>query len=199
MGKSKANKCSKCGQELDCLEDLILHEAMHDAGPEGEIDAEYVGGHIKFKNKMHTTLKLGNDKIDVMPFDSKEPSFSIPYKRIIAVDVLSSEQSSSFFAIGDNANMLAATAGISILTNYLVNKPKLFLALTFMDEYDIRQSVAFQMQFVEEAQHTIYDKVAQAQSQAQRLMRNTCRKCGESTPISMLRRNGGYCDFCTNG
>ena len=215
MGKSKANKCSECGQELDSLEDLILHEAMHDvgpedevnvgpedemdAGPEDEIDAEYVGGHIKFKNKMHTTLKLGDDKIDVIALDSKEPYFSIPYKRIIAVDILSNRPGSSFLAIGNDTNMLAATAGISILTNYLVNKPKLFLVLTIIDEYDLRQSVAFQMQHVEEAQQAIYDKVAQAQSRAQRLMRNTCRKCGESTPISMIRRNGGYCDFCMTG
>lgn len=162
MGKSKASKCSKCGQELDSLEDLILHEAIHDAGPEDEIDAEYVGGHIKFKNKMHTTLKLGDDQIDVIALDSKEPSFSIPYKRIIAVDVLFSQPSSSFLAIGNDTNMLAATAGISILTNYLVNKPKLLLVITFMDEYNLRQSVAFDIQNVEEAQQDIYDKVVQA-------------------------------------
>lgn len=159
------NKCSTCGQGFDNLEDLIVHEAVHDVGPEDELDAEYIGGHIKFKNKMHTTLKLDDDKIDVMPFDPQihSPSFSIPYKRVIAVELMSSGQSSFFLAIGNNANMLAATAGISILTNSICNKPKLFLVLTFIDEYDIQQSVAFQMQRVEEAQQDIYDRVAQAQ------------------------------------
>jgi predicted aldo/keto reductase-like oxidoreductase len=160
-----------------------------------ELDAEYVGGHIKFKNKMHTILKLTNERIDVMPLDTKEPYFSIPYKRTIAVEILSSQRGSSFLAIGNDTSMLAATAGISILTNYLVNKPKLLLVLTFTDEYNLQQSVAFQMQRVEEAQQAIYDKVAQAQ----RLMHNACLRCGECAPISMLRRNGGYCDFCMKG
>jgi hypothetical protein len=195
MAKNKANKCSVCGQGFDNLDDLIVHEAVHDAGLEDELEAEYVGGHVKFKNKMHTTLKLRDDKIDVMPFDSKEPSFSIPYMRIIAVEILSSRPGSSFLAIGNDTNMLAATAGISILTNFLVNKPKQFLVLTFIDEHNLQQSVAFQMQNVEEAQQAIYDKVAQAQ----RLMHNACLRCGESAPISMLRRNGGYCDFCMKG
>ena len=115
IAKNKANKCSICGQGFDNLEDLIVHEAVHDAGPEDELDADYVGGHIKFKNKMHTTLKLGDHKIDVTPFESNEPSFSIPYKRIIAVDVLSNRPGSSF-AFTRTANIDRQGAWASIGT-----------------------------------------------------------------------------------
>lgn len=205
------NKCSTCGMELDNLDDLIMHEAEHESGgkqtdfkgpeadnakqalsPLAEFDGECVGGLHKF----HMVMKLYKEKIDVVPIGYYAKFIlSIPYKSISEVQVLTGAQTSSFLAIGNNSEMLALTAGVSLLSNILLNKPKLFLVLTFKDEFGIEQSVAFKMKKAEEAQHSIYDKVAQAQ----RLMHNTCRRCGECAPISMLRRNGGYCDFCMKG
>jgi len=181
MGK-KSKKCSICGAELGCLDDLIIHEAEHESGCEHDAlkgpsateynkvanalkgyDAEYLGGHIKFPGQTQVKLRLDETKLNVTSvIYSFEPFLSIPYKSIIAVQVLSSEQASSFFAIGNNANMLALTIGTSLLVNNLVNKPELFLVLTFSDECNIQQSVTFQMQRVEKAQQDIYVKVAQA-------------------------------------
>jgi hypothetical protein len=178
MGK---NKCSICGAEIDSLDDLIIHEAEHESGCEPSdlkgptvaeckqvvdalegFDAEYIGGHIKFPGQTHVKLRLDKTKLNVTQVQhSFEPFLSIPYTRITAVQLAPAGQTSAFFVAGDDIGKVALTAGASILFNQLFSKPKLFLVIAFIDEYDLQQSVAFQMQGVEEAQQIIYDKVAQ--------------------------------------
>lgn len=159
MGK---NKCSTCGKEFANLEDLIIHEALHGVLPENEYHAEYFDG----ENKVYATLELCDGTIDVTPLEAEEPTFSIPYNRIVAIDAVSSEKASSFFAIGNDAKMLALTLGTAMLVDHFANKPKLFLVITFWDACDIQQRAAFNMQErdLEDARQDIYDKVAQAKN-----------------------------------
>ncbi|XHH08043.1 MAG: hypothetical protein ACFCUE_10765 [Candidatus Bathyarchaeia archaeon] len=164
MGK---NKCSICNQEFDNLDDLIVHEALHDVPPEDEYSVDYFDG----KSNVRATLEICDATIDVTPLDAEEPTFSIPYKRIVAINSMSNEQVNSFFAIGNDAKMLALTLGTAFLVDHFANKPQLFLVLTFTDEYDLQHSAAFHMQKhdLEYAQQDIYDKVVQVKGKAKSL------------------------------
>ncbi len=118
-------------------------------------ECECIGSH-----KFHALLKLGDEKIDIIPNDySPEFILSIRYKSMSDVQILTSAQVSSFLAIGNSFNMLALTAGVSIISNMLFNKPKLFLVLTFKDERGILQSIVLKTKKPEEVQNAIYDKI----------------------------------------
>jgi hypothetical protein len=122
-----------------------------------EFECECIGA-----KKFHALMKLCNDKIDITPHDlPPEYILSIPYKSITEIQVLTSKQASSFLAIGDDTGTLMATAGISILTNMLINKPKTFLALTFNDA-EAPFTVGFKIKKAEEVYNAISEKIAQA-------------------------------------
>jgi hypothetical protein len=143
-----------------------------------EFEGECIGAH-----KFHTVLKLGNEKIDVIPLDHypEEFALSILYKSITEVQVLTSAQVSSFLAIGNNAEMLALTAGVSILSNIVFNKPKMFLVISFKDEFG-PLNVAFKMKKTEEAQNAINDKITQATKNAYGGKLKLCPQGHENSP-----------------
>lgn len=143
-----------------------------------EFEGECIG-----KQKFHTVLKLGNEKIDVIPLDHypDEYALSIPYKSITEVQVLTSAQVSSFLAIGNNTEMLALTAGVSILSNMVFNKPKIFLVVTFNDEFGTL-NVAFKMKKAEEAQNAINDKITQVTKNAYGGKLKLCPQGHENSP-----------------
>ena len=111
--------------------------------------AKYLGGHAAFPKPMKVTLMLMPNYLEI-----PEMPLRIPYNRITNVQSMTKEQISvlRFLLVG-----LLALAW---------KKKKLFMVLSYRDEFNVEHNMVFDVKNIHEVQPAIYRRITAARGGA---------------------------------
>jgi len=119
-----------------------------------EFEGEYLGGHVKYPDRGHVVLQLTDENLFVAPYAPGQclgpPFLSIAYPDMTSVQNVPYEKISTLRVL------------ISPLGGLIFRKNEHLLTLTFKDELDMEQTVAFKIKNTEKIHEAIYGRVVKA-------------------------------------
>ena len=124
---------------------------------ENGFEGEYLGGHVDLKANQHVLMQLDNKKINVHPYPYPRgkkldaPFLSISYEDVSSIQNVPSERISTLRVLA-----------LGIIPGLIWRKNEHCLTLTFKDELDMEQTIAFKMKKTQELHEEIYDRVVEA-------------------------------------